>query len=144
MERLKTHSQFQAVLAGRIVARTPHFALHVLDTDVSRLAGASAPEAAMTARTPVPWPATVWIGALLPKRWARRAATRNAIRRQIYQVSRNFEATWHSRALVVRLRAAFDRAHFVSASSPALKRAVRAEIEQLFSRMPDAGAGQAA
>ena len=34
----------------------------------------------------------VWMGALVPKRWARRAVTRNAIKRQIYSVSVDFDA----------------------------------------------------
>ena len=37
-------------------------------------------------------------------------------------------------AHVVRLRAGFDRAHFVSATSEQLKRAVRGELQQLFAR----------
>ena len=32
-----------------------------------------------------------WIGALIPKRWAKRAVTRNAIKRQSYTVSQHFE-----------------------------------------------------
>jgi ribonuclease P protein component len=35
---------------------------------------------------------------------------------------------------VVRLRSAFDRQVFDSATSPALKQAVRGELEQLFAR----------
>jgi ribonuclease P protein component len=35
---------------------------------------------------------------------------------------------------VVRLRAGFDREQFVSASSQALKRAVRGELQELFAR----------
>ena len=37
-------------------------------------------------------------------------------------------------AHVVRLRSGFDRSHFVSASSAALKRAVREELLQLWGR----------
>jgi ribonuclease P protein component len=73
---------------------------------------------------------------MVPKRWAKRAVTRNAIKRQIYNVSADFELILSKRAHLVRLRAAFDRAHFVSASSDELKSAVRAELEQLFSRLP--------
>ena len=40
---------------------------------------------------------------------------------------------------MVRLRSAFDRSRFVSATSDALKRAVRGELEQLFSRVALAG-----
>lgn len=75
-----------------------------------------------------------WVGALLPKRWARRAVTRNAIKRQIYTVSQSIEPPLPLAAHVVRLRAGFDRAQFVSASSDALKRAVRGELQDLFAR----------
>ena len=77
----------------------------------------------------------VWIGAMVPKRWARRAVTRNAIRRQIYQVGSTFGAQLPRAAHVVRLRATFDRSQFISATSDVLKRAVRGELEQLFARV---------
>ena len=78
----------------------------------------------------------VWLGAMVPKRWAKRAVTRNAIKRQIYNVSADFEPLLSERAHLVRLRATFDRSQFVSASSDVLKAAVRAELQQLFSRLP--------
>ncbi len=71
---------------------------------------------------------------MVPKRWAKRAVTRNTIKRQIYTVSADFEPRLPVRAHVVRLRASFDRAQFVSATSDVLKASVRAELEQLFSR----------
>lgn len=71
---------------------------------------------------------------MVPKRWARRAVTRNAIKRQIYQVSTGCEAGFLHAAHVVRLRAGFDRKEFISASSDLLKAAVRAELDQLFAR----------
>jgi len=74
------------------------------------------------------------MGALIPKRWAKRAVTRNAIKRQIYTVSQDFETQLPAAAHVVRLRAVFDRKEFISASSPALKLAVRTELQQLFAR----------
>jgi len=77
----------------------------------------------------------VWLGAMVPKRWAKRAVTRNAIKRQIYNVSAEFESALNDRAHLVRLRSGFDRAQFVSATSEALKSAVRAELVQLFSRV---------
>ncbi len=76
----------------------------------------------------------VWLGAMVPKRWARRAVTRNAIKRQIYNVSANFADALPCAAHVVRLRSEFDRKQFISASSDALKAAVRTELEQLFAR----------
>jgi len=124
MQRLKTRAQFQAALAGSTVARTTHFALHRCAID-----GAVGANQVPLFDTPV-----VWLGAMAPKRWAKRAVTRNAIKRQIYNVSSDFEAALPQAAHVVRLRAAFDRKEFVSASSDKLKAAVRAELQQLFER----------
>ncbi len=74
------------------------------------------------------------MGAMVPKRWAKRAVTRNAIKRQIYSVSPQFQTSLPAHAHLVRLRTAFDRTQFVSASSLALKAAVRAELLDLFSQ----------
>lgn len=71
---------------------------------------------------------------MVPKRWARRAVTRNAIKRQIYTVSAAPGVALPRAAHVVRLRAGFDRKVFVSASSDTLKAAVRAELQQLLAR----------
>jgi ribonuclease P protein component len=124
VQRLKTRVQFQAVMAGSTVSRTAHFALHRSELDAGlESEGAQALFAVREA----------WIGAMVPKRWAKRAVTRNAIKRQVYTVSQEFEAQMPAAAHVVRLRTAFDRKLFISASSPALKQAVRAELQQLFS-----------
>ncbi len=74
----------------------------------------------------------VWIGAIVPKRWAKRAVTRNAIKRQIYSVSTEFESMLALTAHVVRLRAGFERTQFISATSGLFKTAVRQELQQLF------------
>ena len=71
---------------------------------------------------------------MVPKRWARRAVTRNTIKRQVYTVSQEFQSSLGRAAHVVRLRSGFDRQQFVSASSEALKAAVRSELQQLFAR----------
>ncbi|MCW5654796.1 ribonuclease P protein component [Hydrogenophaga sp.] len=123
MQRLRSRQQFQAVMAGPPVARTPHFALH---------RAALSCEQGGRALFPV---ADAWLGVLLPKRWARRAVTRNAIRRQIYEVARHRADSLPQAALVVRLRSTFNREQFVSATSVVLKRAVRAELEQLLGRV---------
>jgi ribonuclease P protein component len=126
IQRLRSRQQFQAVLADAPVAKTPHFALH-------RLAPGPAAEGS-SPLFPEPGP---WLGVLVPKRWARRAVTRNAIRRQIYATA---PSSLPPAAHVVRLRSGFDRAHFVSASSTALKRAVREELLQLWARSLPRGA----
>ena len=86
----------------------------------------------------------VWIGAMVPKRWARRAVTRNTIKRQIYTVSAGFEPRLPAAAHVVRLRSGFDRSQYISATSEVLKRAVRKELEQLFGRIASPAAVEAA
>jgi len=79
---------------------------------------------------------------MVPKRWAKQAVTRNAIKRPIYIVAADFQSAIPVAAHVVRLRCGFDRTKFVSATSDALKLAVRLELQQLFSRVavrrPDA------
>ena len=140
MQRLKTRPQFQAALSGSTVSRTPHFALHRLSLPESLLTGdTSAPQVAPSGSntdTPAPLFKTqeVWLGAMVPKRWARRAVTRNTIKRQIYAISAQFEVRLPCAAQVVRLRSEFDRRQFISATSSLLKNAVRLELEQLFER----------
>ena len=131
MQRLKTRPQFQAALAGGTVSRTPHFALHRLSLPES---GNTAVDLQVNpAHPPLFHPQAVWLGAMVPKRWARRAVTRNTIKRQIY-ASAQFEVRLPSAAHVVRLRSEFDRKQFISATSTLLKQAVRLELEQLFER----------
>ena len=75
---------------------------------------------------------SVWMGAMVPKRWAKRAVTRNAIKRQIYTVSADFFHICPQAAFVVRLRKEFSRQEFSSATSSYLKEAVRAEVVALM------------
>ena len=75
------------------------------------------------------------IGALIPKRWAKRAVTRNAIRRQIYQVAQKTLANRGGQAVLVRLRASLSGDEFESACSNHLKRFVRKELETLMMAM---------
>lgn len=154
MQRLKTRPQFQAAMAGGTVSRTAHFALHrlVLGADGTATTGGavvtSGEPAMADPAQPAAAPASstgpgtspqalfavsdVWLGAMVPKRWARRAVTRNTIKRQIYTVGATFEARLPQAAHVVRLRSTFDRKQFISATSDQLKQAVRAELLQLF------------
>ena len=111
-------------MAGNTVARTAHFALH-------RCALSLPADDAKALFVPID---DAWLGAMVPKRWARRAVTRNTIKRQIYSVSTQSEFVWPVAAHVVRLRTAFDRKQFVSATSDALKAAVRTELFLLFDK----------
>ena len=69
---------------------------------------------------------------MVPKRWAKRAVTRNAIKRQIYTVSADFSLLYPQAAFLVRLRSGFARTEFVSAVSDQLRQAVRHEIQTLM------------
>ena len=135
MQRMKTRPQFQAALAGGTVARTPHFALHRLPLDPQHSPATAPADPALTPSPLLFRPHDVWLGALVPKRWAKRAATRNAIRRQIYAVSAPLAGQWPVAAHVVRLRAGFDRQAFVSASSDLLRQSVRQELLALFDQV---------
>ena len=137
MQRLKTRPQFQAALAGKLGVRTTHFALH--SCELAQIYPVQMPDPvpgdALTESSVAAAPASTGVlGAMVPKRWAKRAVTRNAIKRQIYSVSAQFAPQLRPRGHVVRLRAAFDRKEFISASSGLLKAAVRAELLELFAR----------
>lgn len=76
---------------------------------------------------------THWIGVVLPKRLARRAVTRNLLRRQIRAAMDRHVAALPAGLWVVRLRAGFDRTAFRSAASEPLRQAARAELDLALS-----------
>lgn len=151
LQRLKTRAQFQAVLAGATVARSEHFALHrklltvrppASEPQTGPLFGSagfvtSVPPRPQNAGAIETAPdmfrgADLWLGAMVPKRWAKRAVTRNAIKRQIYSVSADFSPMRQPAAFVVRLRRDFSRKEYLSARSDRLKHDVRAELLALM------------
>lgn len=138
VHRLQNRAQFQAVLGGAgAIAKTRHFALHRLLLELPVPQAESAPGALPVRRPCVLFEMDsghprVWVGALVPKRWARRAVTRNTFKRQIYTLFRDSALPPTAAAYVVRLSRSFDRASFVSATSDLLKAAVRAELHQLL------------
>lgn len=134
MQRLQTRAQFQSVLTGSTLSRTSHFALHSLPLKQALVSGEDSQGHTATTK-PLFAPYSLWVGAMVPKRWAKRAVTRNAIKRQIYNACSSVEADMPVAAYVIRLRAGFDRKHFVSATSEALKLAVRTELQQLLARL---------
>jgi ribonuclease P protein component len=132
-----TKAQFAAVMSGQTVSRTPHFALHRVALLPKAVAALDRPATVSADSTPTlskPLFAVqdTWLGVVVPKRWAKRAVTRNTIKRQIYAVSTEPSCSLSVAAHVVRLRAGFDRAEFISATSDKLKAAVRAELQHLF------------
>ena len=115
------------------MARSEHFALHRSSLSVHALATAESNSAEPKTRSPLFSPTDeLWIGAMVPKRWAKRAVTRNAIKRQIYNVSAEFSPRQRQAAFVVRLRRDFSRITFPSATSDHLKQAIRSELLALM------------
>ena len=99
-------------MAGGTVSRTAHFVLHraapPAPTEESPGPASQRRQALFAVHEPS-------IGAVVPKRWAKRAVTRNGIKRQIYNVSAAFEQRLPPAAHVVRLRTDFARSMFASA-----------------------------
>lgn len=72
------------------------------------------------------------MGALVPKRHARRAVTRSLVKRVIRQAFQRRAAQLTEGAWVVRLRQPFALAQFPSARSQALALAVHEEVDRLL------------
>ena len=143
--RLLRSADFERVLRTRTRVSSTHFALHHLADRPSApakpppkpVAGElSTGEVPIEARpvddSPRAAPESVWLGAVVPKRHARRSVTRSLLKRQIRAVVTAHAASLAQGLWVVRLRAPFDRARFVSAASDELKRAAREELEGLI------------
>lgn len=76
-------------------------------------------------------PAGCWLGAVIPKRHARRSVTRNLLKRQIREAAKA-EARLQAGLWVVRLRSPFDRERFASAASEALRDEAGRELSRLM------------
>ncbi len=116
-------------MAGSVVAKTIHFVLHHTNSKPTLV-----PDAAVGFN----FDGAPWLGVIAPKRCAKRAVTRNTIKRQIYAIARDAAilglAPLPSGGYVIRLRAEFSRKNFPSATSDALKNAVRLELLVLFAK----------
>jgi len=125
--RLQQWSEFQAVMAAGWIARTPHFVLHKWAPNAQTSTGPGFEQ------TPALFvQGVLYMGALTPKRFAKRAVTRNTIRRLVHEATRHWAHELEPCAYVVRLRAVYNTQKFVSATSDALKQAVAQELMQLF------------
>jgi len=132
-------ADFPRVLGAPQKARSPHFALHfVADRPSPRNKPAetqlSTDGAPIGIKVVDNVPEASWLGSVVPKRHARRAVTRNLMKRQI-------RAAWVAHAdrlphglWVLRLRSAFDLRQFPSAASDALRSAVRSELDGMLAR----------
>jgi ribonuclease P protein component len=147
LPRLKASADFERVLGVRSRSATPHFAVHhlaALPTAPKSLPGRPLPVRLSTnGDSPRTLPVDdlladdlagrhFWIGAVVPKRHARRAVTRSLLKRQIYAAAERHRDRLAPGLWIVRLRSPFDRARFPSATSPALRLSVRSELDALL------------
>lgn len=153
---------FERVLAVPARSRSPHFSVHHLGASPTRKPAPSRasqaelstslglPDSALVDDLPcgaaalLP-PGACWLGAVVPKRHARRAVTRTLLKRQIRAAVGRHAAQMPGGLWVVRLRAPIDRTRFPSAASEALKCSMRDELDALLAsamaaRAPSRGA----
>lgn len=143
--RLVRSADFERVLRTRSRVTSLHFALHHVAERPSTPSKANTKPLAVELSTgglaldkppvddlQIPASGALWLGAVVPKRHARRSVTRSLLKRQIRAVVADHAAALAGGLWVVRLRAPFDRARFVSAASRDLKRVARAELETLI------------
>ncbi len=76
------------------------------------------------------------MGCVVPKRHARRAVTRNLLKRQVRSAFERHLARLAGGCWLLRLRAPFAKTEFVSARSQALAAAARAELDGLLGSLP--------
>jgi ribonuclease P protein component len=152
--RLVRSADFQRILRAGPRARSEHFAVHhlqcwpalpakpaprtappELSTGDASIRPLSVDDCVEVTQRPVPQSGQSWLGAVVPKRHARRSVTRTQLKRQIRAVFGNQASGLAGGLWVVRLRAPFDRKVFVSAASSALGLAARQELEQLLRRV---------
>ena len=126
---LRGAERFAALLSGRPVSRTEHFAAYHRST--SKLStGADG-----KLDPPVdgaPSGLGLVVGFVIPKRQAKRAVTRVAIRRQMRAAVARHGAGLAAGEWALRLRGPWDPKRFHSATSDALVQAVHAELNVLL------------
>jgi ribonuclease P protein component len=151
--RLVHKADFERLLATRSRLRSAHFAVHHVPSGViAAIAPARWPGKQELSTDPAPicpqpvddLSAGLWIGCVVPKRHARRAVTRNLLKRQIRGAFARHALALPAGHWLVRLREGFPVARFVSAASPALVQAARDELDTLLARVAHASASAAA
>jgi ribonuclease P protein component len=148
--RLVRSADFERVLQTRSRVRSAHFAVHHVPDwpfDPARRFREVASHKLSTAEAPngvtsvdnshevvMPLTGRLWLGAIVPKRHAKRAVTRSLLKRQIRAAVGIRAAGLKGGLWVVRLCAPFDRSKYPSAASDALRIAARTELETLMAQ----------
>jgi ribonuclease P protein component len=141
--RLVNKADFERLLGVRHWARSAHFAVHHLPAPATRAVWRPGERAGTKLSTdpapthPQPVDSSTeeqWIGCVVPKRHARRAVTRNLLKRQVRGAFERHAAALPAGLWLVRLRQPFAVTEFPSARSTALAMAVRSELDSLLMR----------
>lgn len=144
LERLVHKADFERLLSTRSQMRSTHFALHHVSGGPLPVPARKARAGTMELSTTVALQKkplvdnvadALWLGCVVPKRHARRAVTRNLLKRQIRASFERHESHLPRGLWLVRLRAGFAATEFISARSIALAQAARAELDGLLSRV---------
>jgi ribonuclease P protein component len=143
VNRLVNKADFERLLATRSRSRSTHFALHHVaaapQATPKHGTKAEANKLSTDAAPACPQPvddslAGLWLGCVVPKRYARRAVTRNLLKRQARGAFERHAASLPAGVWLLRLRAPFSPTEFVSARSAALAAAARGELDGLLCR----------
>jgi ribonuclease P protein component len=129
--------ELKALLSAPTLTKTAHFVLQAAPRGpvVQELPTEAAPDRTQSVdNSPSVVTQSLGLALVVPKRHAKRAATRNLIKRQMREALRRRLDGWAGRQILIRQRGPFDRKRFPSAASPALRAAIRAELDQLFAQ----------
>lgn len=141
--RIVHKADFERLLSTRAKCSSAHFALHHASTvaaersedaeptvgdDISTASGGHSTQTVDKVRE------VTRVAAMIPKRHAKRAVTRNLLKRQIRQAFGRHRSSLVRGLWLVRLRRPFGALDFPSARSVALATAVRAELDDLLLR----------
>lgn len=147
--RIVRPADFERVLSAPQRSRSAHFAIHYVTgvPQAFRAAASVISEAAVPSilSSELSTGANLslevavdesnrWLGLVVPKRLAKRAVTRNLIKRQVREAMRRHAEALPAGLWVVRLRAPFDRQAFLSPASDILRDTARDEVNDLFLR----------
>jgi ribonuclease P protein component len=145
--RIVRSADFQRVLSTLPRSRSSHFAAHHVPARpsvarqsakapvVRKLSTGDAPSCPpLVDELPAAAPEGHWLGLVVPKKHARRAATRNLLKRQMRTLMQAEAGTLPGGLWVLRLKAPFDRKLFPSAASEPLQDLARSELRLLLQR----------
>jgi len=111
-------------MSGEKTSRTDYFSLHSCDIGlVARIKTLSEDST------------NILFGALVPKRCAKRAVTRNSIKRQIRSIVSVQTKLSSNKAYVIRLHKVIKQTHSISANSDYIKEIIRNDLIVLFEKM---------